>query len=492
MFQKISPEKAGVRSQNVLDFIAALERRGVVMHSVLLMKGEDLFAEYYWKPFHKDLCHRMYSQTKSFVGVAIGLLEEDGLLKLDDPVHTYFPDKIDRELPPYLKELTIRQMLMMQTSGAAPSWFFHPDPDRTHLYFSENSGDHPAGTQWKYDSPGSQVLCALVERLAGRSLFDFLNERIFRALGTFQTATILKTKTEDSFGDSALLCTTRDIASFGRFVMNYGMWHGKRLMNEAYLRTATSRLADKDRTGFAGACTDGYGYQIWSTPYGGFAFNGMGAQLTICIPEKDLIFSCTGDNQGFPAAKDLICSAFYELIVEHMSPASLPEDAETYRRCLQLEEKLTLSCLKGETTSPFAENVNGKTYLCGENPMGIREFSLEFLPDGTGVWHYLNEQGEKSLPFGLGKNVFCKFPQKGYSSLHAGLPDENNLYDCACSAVWGQKNMLKLKVQIIDQYLGNLFVTFSFRDDLVTVTMEKTAEAFLNEYKGNLVAHQAK
>lgn len=91
MFEKITPEEAGVPSCAIESYIRTLEKRGVITHSLLLMKGESIFAEYYWKPFHKDFCHRMYSQTKSFVGIAIGLLEEDGLLTLDDPIAKFFP-----------------------------------------------------------------------------------------------------------------------------------------------------------------------------------------------------------------------------------------------------------------------------------------------------------------------------------------------------------------------------------------------------------------
>lgn len=488
MFEKITPEQAGISSCAVAKFVRTLEKRGLAMHSVLLMKGEGVFGEFYWKPFHKDLPHRMYSQTKSYVGVAIGLLEEDGLISLDDRIHTYFPDKYERELPEYLQELTVRQMLTMETAGATPSWFRFPEElDRTQLYFEQNKSDHPAGMQFRYDSPGSQVLCALVERLTKKTLFDFLNERIFRHLGTFQNASILKTRNDDSFGDSALICTTRDMASFGRFVMNYGIWQGKRLMNGEYLRTATSRLVDNDRTGFAGAFSQGYGYQIWQVP-GGFAFNGMGAQLTLCLPEKDLIFSCTADNQGFPAAKDLILTAFYELIVENMGKP-LEEDAQAAAECDALADSLELVCMKGATGSPFAAEVSGKRYLCRENPMGIREFSLEFLQDGTGIFRYINEQGEKHLPFGMGKNVFGKFPQGGYSTLHAGAPGPaDHYYDCATSAVWAEEKKLNLRVQIIDQYLGNFLTTFSFLGDRAVVTMAKTAEGFLNEYHGQLVA----
>lgn len=488
MFEKISPEQAGISSRHVTRFIKTLDKRGLAMHSVLLMKGENIFGEFYWKPFYKDLPHRMYSQTKSFVGVAIGLLEEDGLINLDDRIHTYFPDKYTRELPEFLQELTIRQMLTMETAGTTPSWFRFPEVlDRTAQYLEQNKADHPAGLQFHYDSPGSQVLCSLVERLTKKSFFDFMYERIFRHLGTFQNAAILKTRNDDSFGDSALICTTRDMASFGRLVMNYGNWHGKQLVNEAYLRKATSRQVDNDSTGFAGAFTQGYGYQIWMVP-GGFAFNGMGTQFTLCLPELDLIFSCTADNQGFPAAKDLILTAFYELIVENMDKP-MAEDAQATAECEALADSLELVCMKGEIETPFAAEISGKRYLCRENPMGITDFSLEFLQDGTGIFHYTNKQGEKHLPFGMGKNLFGKFPQGGYSALHAGAPGPaDHYYDCAASAVWAEPQKLNLRVQIIDQYLGNFLATISFRDAWATITMAKTAEGFLEEYQGQLVA----
>ena len=102
LFDKITPEEAGVSSARVAQFIEHLERRGCTMHSVLLMKDDKLFGEYYWAPFDKDFCHRMYSQTKSYVSIAIGLLLEEGKLTLDDPIVSHFPEKLDREVPPYL------------------------------------------------------------------------------------------------------------------------------------------------------------------------------------------------------------------------------------------------------------------------------------------------------------------------------------------------------------------------------------------------------
>ena len=489
MFRTVTPESVGISSRAVTKLIRTLNRRGLVTHSLLMLRGNDIFAEYYWKPFHKDFCHRQYSQTKSFVSVAIGLLEEDGRLSLDDKIVDHFPEKIETEVPEYLGQLTIRQMLTMETCSKVPTWFKHTDPDRTHLYLNENTAPIPGGMRFKYDSPASQVLSSLVEKLSRQSLFDFLNDRIFRHLDAFHTATILKTPNGDSFGDSALVCTPRDMAAFARFVMNYGTWNGQRLMNEAYLRTATSRVVDNHESGFDDSQSYGYGYQFWRCPENGFLFNGMGCQLTYCFPERDLVVVINADNQGFSSAKDLIFAAIADLILDELQDSPLPEDPESYAEALAIGQTLELAVMSGEKDSPFAKLLNGRVYRCQENPTGITQFSFTFDEEGNGLWRYTNAQGQKELPFGMGRNVFGKFPQYGYSDLYCRVPTTNGFrYDCAASAAWGEEQKLLLRVQIIDRYFGNMFAIFSFRDDVATVTMSKTAEYFLMEYVGEFVA----
>lgn len=488
MFNVATPESVGISSKEVAKFIKTLERRGLVTHSVLLMRGNTIFSECYWKPFDEKFCHRMYSETKNFVSVAIGLLEEDGMISLDDKIVDYFPEKIDGEISDYLKNQTIRHMLTMQTCGQPPLWFNSADPDRTHLYLNQNSAEIPSGMRFKYDSHGTQVLCSLVEKLTKKTLFDFLYERIFKHLGTFNTAKILKLPNGDSHGDSALLCTTRDMASFARFVMNYGTWNGKRLMNEDYLKTATSRIVDNTINCFDGVFTQGYGYQFWRCGENGFAFNGMGAQLAVCLPDKDLIFVITSDNQGFDGAKALIMSAFYEIIVDNLHDEPLPEDNKAYEELKNIENSLELDFLKGNIASAFAKEINGKKFICNNNPTGIKDFSLLFSKK-EGEFRYTNAQGEKTIKFGFDKNIFGKFPQFGYSNEVACRPTTDGfLYDCAASAAWREEKKLLLKIQIIDKYFANLLVIFSFKDDYATITMHKAAHGFMEEYQGEWVA----
>ena len=488
MFEKITPEQAGVSSRNIERMISFLERNGYVFHSLLLMKGDKLFGEYYWKPFDKDFCHRMYSQTKSYVGIAIGLLLEEGKLSLDDPIVKFFPEKIENSPFTHLAEQTVREMLTMRTAVKAPSWFRSSDPDRTHEYLNATEDRGPSGTIWSYDSAGSQVLCSLVEKLSGKSLFDYLNEKIFRHLGTFKTATILKTPNGDSWGDSALICTSRDMASFMRLLVKGGVNEGKTLINADYLKEATSKVVDNHENAFTNYEEYGYGYQIWQTPMGGFGFYGMGGQFSIGIPEKDLTIVVTSDNQGYRAAGPLLFSAIEEFITLDMSDTPLPEDKAAEESLSRRTADLKLAICPGKASSPYADQLNKKVYELSDNPYGWKTFSFEFSGGNKGILHYVNEQGEKDLPFSFGENTFCKFPQYGYSDEFGRVKTTNGfLYDCASSAGWLSEKVISLRVQIIDKYFGNVFMIFAFKGDEVGISMTKTAEYFLMEYDGRAV-----
>lgn len=484
MFKKITPEQAGISSKYVKKFIERLEKRKLHMHSVLLCRGTSLFGEFYWAPFNKDFLHRMYSETKSFVSVAIGLLLDEGKLSLDDKIIDYFPEKIDTPLHKFFENQTIRNMLMMSTVGNGENWFGNVDADRCHIYFNRRGEVRYPGTIWEYDSQGSQVLACLVERLAGKSLLEYLNEKIFSHIGTFKNAAILKTPTGESWGDSALICTSRDMLSFGRFVMNFGEWNGKRLLSEEYLKTATSKLTDNQKTAFDDVLGHGYGYQIWRTEKNGFAFIGMGDQLTVCLPDYDLIFVCTADNQGCSFSREMILSGFFDIIVENIKDKPLDEDENAYDELKNATQDLSLFSLKGESYSPLSDKINGTKYVFPENELGLSELTF-CLNECGGELHYTNANGKMVLPFKFNENYFGKFPELGYSQDVGGVrSNDGSKYDMATSGAWLCENKLMIFSQIIDRYFGNVSMCFGFNDDHITVTFYKTAEDFLWNYNG--------
>ena len=97
---------------------------------------------------------------------------------------------------------------------------------------------------------------------------------------------------------------------------------------------------------------------------------------------------------------------------------------------------------------------------------------------------YENAQGEKKLDIGFGYNEFQKFPQEGYADLIATYSEPGHMYDCAVSGAWTEEKKLHVKVQIIDKYFGILDMIFAFKGDALSLEMNKTAEAFLDEYTG--------
>ena len=157
MFTSITPEQAGISSRAVEKFIKKLEQRGLYTHGLLLARGNQIFCESYWAPYNADSLNRMYSQTKSFEAIAICLLAAEGKLHLDDRIADHFPEKLSRELPPFLAEQTIRQMLTMQTTGVPPLWFTDETAiDRTEHYLRSVAGSRAPGLIWEYDSAGSR------------------------------------------------------------------------------------------------------------------------------------------------------------------------------------------------------------------------------------------------------------------------------------------------------------------------------------------------
>ncbi len=486
MINYCTPEQAGISSANVLQFYQGLANYKLSTHSVILMRGNSIFSECYYAPFDEHFKHRLYSASKTFVAVAIGFCEQDGLLSLDDPMVKYFPEYVNEKTDDIMRTLTIREMLLMRTAFEhACDWFTSGTTDRTEVYFRKGFEKYP-DTFFDYDSPGSYMLCVIVENLTGKPLLEYLKDKILRRIGFSEDAYCIQAPGGHSFGDSGVMCTSRDLLKFARFVMNKGTWEGERFLNQKFLDDATDMSHSNDYFGFESHCMHGYGYQIWGAPRGCYAMIGMGGQFAFCDPAHDLIAIITSDNQGSGVFQDQIYESLYHNIIDQLNEdaSALPENADAQKALLDYTSSQKLFFVDGKTESAFSEKINGKRFVCAENPMKIKWFTLTFKGDEATL-HYENEQGEKSFSMGFGHNVFAKFPQEGYSDLIATYRAPGNYYDAAFSADWIEPQKLRIRVQIIDKYFGNLAMVFGFCDEnTVSVKMVKQAEAFLNEYRG--------
>jgi hypothetical protein len=200
------------------------------------------------------------------------------------------------------------------------------------------------------------------------------------------------------------------------------------------------------------------------------------------IPGTDIIFAYNSDNQGNDSAKYTVVDNFFDLI-SRTAGDPLPEDPAAQKELADYAAGLKLAVSPGEKHAAIESDINGVTYRLNDNPMRITQLRLDFDGD-YGTLAYTNEQGDKLLRFGLKENVFGDFPQEGYADEIGGTYARGHYYKCAASAGWIEPQKLFLKVQIVDKYFAQLFITIAFQGDEVAVFMCKAAERFLDEYQG--------
>jgi len=485
MFTYTSPESCGISSASVEAFVRRLNDNGYAMHSIMMSRGDCIFAEGYWAPFDSESMYRMNSITKSFVGIAIGLLIDDGKLSEDDRISRFFPEIDDDEISPMARDLTVHDLLTMRTTTLTSGhWVRDKVMDRVPPYY-KTKASRPIDTVFRYDSTGSYILGVIVERIIGKPFVEYMKDRLLRELGFSEETCCIKGPDGYSWGDSGLLIKMRDLHTFTKFVMDGGVCNGKRLMNEDFLRRATSKISDTSNNGFKAHNTMGYGMQIWKTYEDGFAFFGMGDQLVICVPKKQFIFICTADNQDNPGSRPVIMDHLYHDIIKALSDKSLPENKAAHESLKTYLSHMKLVSLDGEMTSDIAESINGITYTLSDNPMKIEHIRLDFYVDG-GSLSYKNAQGEKQLDFKLCGNAITKFPEEGYPDMQMNVPCPGNQYPCAVSAAWLEERKLGIRVQMIGKHLGGLMINIGFTPDLgkVGIYMVKNTNCFLHEYSG--------
>lgn len=466
-FEKVRPEDVGISSTGLIRFAKRLEYNNIPMHSIIVMRHGKICMESYYAPYTKDTLHRMFSVTKSFVSLAIGLLADEGRISLDDHIVDYFPEKLpENGAHPYMQMLTIRQMLTMRTCHDMNAYKIGGSPDWLGSFFTVTP-DHVPGTNFSYDTASTHTLGALVEKLTGMELLDYLRTKFLDELGFSKEAFILKSPDgKVSMGGSGMCATPQDILKVMYVVSQDGKLNGKQLLPAVYLKEAVSKQSDPYGKSGTWEEMQGYGYQFWMTTHNGYAFYGMGGQLAVYYPDKDVILVTTADTQGRQGGVQWIYDAFYEEVYDHID--TFTEDG-SYEEFQKFENSSQLLVEPGEYDSDLKEKISGHVYEFDSNPCGIKDIKLEFTDD-EGTFFYTNATGKHELHFGLGKNVFQNFPDYNFK--------------CGASAAFRADNNLLIKVQIIDSAVGNMYISLSYIDAYVTVMMRKIEESYFTEYDG--------
>jgi CubicO group peptidase (beta-lactamase class C family) len=295
-----------VPDTSVGDLIAALGRRAqaldIALHTVQVSVRGETVAHAVSEPAGLDTPQRMYSVSKTVTGLAIGMLADEGLLSLDDPVTRHFPEM--GTVHPWLEATTLRHMLAMRGPHVSTT-FQRTDDGWLESYFRAPP-THPPGTVFTYDTSASYTLAALVERLSGTSLPDYLRPRLFDPLGISPGLRFLTGPEGIAHGGSGLICTPRDLLRLARLLLDDGVHDGVRLLPTDYLRAATRPQADTALQNSAAALRGGYGYQLWLPRPGWWLMYGLGGQLVYGNPARGFAVVVTADFQACPSGDRFI------------------------------------------------------------------------------------------------------------------------------------------------------------------------------------------
>lgn len=475
-----SPAKAGVKYSDIHAFLDELEEKRLMVHGFVLTRNDEIFAEGYFAPFTEDSMHRIYSSSKTFTAMAIGALEAEGKISLSDPVYKYFPDKIPEELPDELKSTTIRDLLIMATPFSRQPYDRYI-PDWCHCFFnSPQYIDRKPGTVFRYDTHGTYMMDAIVERVTGKPFMNYLLDVGLRDIGFSEDTWCVQSPDGYSWGGSGTICTCRDLARLAHLMKNKGEADGRQIFPRKFVEDATSYQID-NTTDVRDIChSHGYGYQTWMAE-DGFALLGMGSQCAWVSHAKNTVCTFISDTQGDGYKSYLVFDIFKEYIYDRMGDPYEEDEAEleTLRNRLS---NLKAHTPHGEAASTARDKINGKTYTLRCNQMGIKNIRFEFEGD-EGVLYYDTIRGAKKLPFGMAHNIECSFPETHYQDRQIGIPADRE-FKAICSAVWTKENTLLVRPYIIDNCLGNAWMYFTFKGDSVSVEMRKTAEWFMDEYEG--------
>lgn len=470
-----SPESLGIPSSAILNFIDKIDSHQICMHGFLLLRKGKVASEAYWRPYSEKSMHRMYSVSKSFVSLAVGLMIDEGKINLDDKVVQFFKDKVPQNLHTYLAQTTIRDLLMMATPHTANT--YTPCDDDWARTFFDKIPSHSSGTIFSYNTAATVILSTIVERISEVTFLEYMRDKLLNPIGFSRDAWCIKTPEGTSWGGSGVICTLRDMAKLAYVSMNKGCWNNIQLISEEYISAATSKQIDNSISGNLG-----YGYQIWIEKENGFSFRGLGSQFAFCFPDKDLIFACISDTQGLSTTGPGITELFYDEIFTKIKDYPLSDDIESNIVLNKRIKYLKILPQHGSQTSSYEKRINNKWYTLNENPMGIKRMRLIFEGD-KGIWEYENQSGHHQLEFGIGKTLSGTFPEKNYFGEKIGSIS-GRYYDCLSSAGWVEEHKLNMLVYITDIYLGTLKISFSFKENEIAIYMLKAAEWFLDEYMG--------
>ena len=376
-----TPEEQGVRPRALLRLVDALVAQPE-LHSIMVLRHGRVVAEGWAHPYAADRPHQLYSLSKSFTATAVGLAAGEGLLGLDDRVVDLLADRAPVAPDPLLAALRVRHLLTM-TSG------HHDDPssavfegrgdrggrggrgDWVRAFFAQPL-THEPGTHFVYNTAATYVLSAIVQRVSGQRLLDYLGPRLLEPLG-ITGATWERSPQGIDTGGFGLSVRTEDVAAFGQLYLQDGVWAGRRLLPEGWVAQASAAQVPNGDPAAGGDWWQGYGFQLWRCRHGAYRGDGAFGQFAVVLPEQDAVVALTSGVPDMQATLD----ALWEHLLPGLADEPLAPDDEGRAALAARLAALRLDPPVGEPGSEAARRMAGRTVTFAPNPWRVRDAVLE-------------------------------------------------------------------------------------------------------------------
>ena len=418
-----TPEAEGIPSETIADFFKALDEGGYEVHGLMILRHDKVVAEHWWAPYGPQYTHAMYSATKSFTGAAVGFAVQEGLLKISDKVQSFFPELMPEHPAPELERLTVEHLLTM-SAGHARTSYPGSGLDQVRSFLAMDYAHEP-GTSFAYNITCSHMLSNIITRVTGLSLYEYLKPRLLDPLGITDIVWEMDMDGHN-MGNGGMHSKTSDLAKFGIFLKNKGMWNGKQLLNREWVEAMTTPhifqrpgVSEEENNKDDGG--QGYGYQVWMGRRNSYRAIGGQNQLIMVIPDYDLVVASNGmigDEAGFN-------SLIYKML-DSMSDKKLKPNKN-----FDLNAAIKDYAFKLPYPAPGLEpSVVSRTlrYKMHQNAYGITGIAFRFDAAGDMYLTLETESAIHNIPFGLDNwkmgstDRTLMFPGTGYANTMGVTP----------------------------------------------------------------------
>ncbi len=444
--ERVRPEQAGVASQGILDFLDLVEDKQINMHSFMLLRHGRVAAEAYYRPFDGSMLQPVYSVSKSVTSAAVGMAVGEGRLSLEDRVIDFFPDKLSEPVHPYTAGMKVKHLLAMSTVHPKSADTSGEDWVRS---FLTTPPSRAPGAVFGYDTTGTHALCAILQKLTGLTVHQYLKPRLFEAIGMGEIEWD-SCPMGINMGGGGIRCTTEDMARFGQLYLQKGVWGGRRVLPEGWTDLSTARRIDNSNARILLDGQKGYGYQFWRCRNRAYCAFGMGGQFIVVIPEKDAVFVSTANTLMHKDGHQMILDALWEAVYPALREVEPAPDARAYEALQRRLDRLSLVLPEGRAVSPVMPEIAGKRWRLEPNRLAYETCGFDFDDARRARICFFRDGVRSEMAFGLNRWETDSEPFMGLRSANAGT--------------WVDERTCVVHIQLLDR-LQMFMLTCRFERD---------------------------